>query len=90
MPLLIEIVDRIAGKTGSDRRSVMSRVNRLKKEMGIEPEVVALVIAAEEGIDLSDTYDRVDEEMLAKARAARGRTGETDGDTAGVNGEAGR
>ena len=71
MPLLMEIADRIAESTSSDRKTVMGRVNRLKREMQVDPEVVALVLAREEGVDIDDLIDRVDAEVVEKFRAAR-------------------
>ena len=66
MTLLIDIADRIAGHTGSDRRTVMGRINRMKRELGIEAEVVALIVAVEERMDVSDLVDEVDKALVAK------------------------
>ncbi|MCI0497425.1 MAG: DUF2240 family protein [Thermoplasmata archaeon] len=70
MALLMEIVDRISDATGADRRAVMGRVNRLKREMQVDAEVVALVVASDDGVDVAEFIDRVDAEVVAKARAA--------------------
>ena len=75
MPLLMEIADRVAAATGSDRKAVMGRVNRLKREMQVDAEVVALVIAREDGVDVSDLVARADAEVVAKARAASASAG---------------
>jgi len=66
MTLLIDIADRIAEHTGSDRRSVMGRINRMKRELSIEAEVVALIVAVEEGMDVSDLVEHVDSELVGK------------------------
>jgi len=66
MTLLIDIADRIAEHTGSDRRTVMGRVNRMKRELSIEAEVVALIVALEEGMDVSGMVEDVDRELVGK------------------------
>ena len=69
MTLLIDIADRIAEHIGSDRRSVMGRINRMKRELAIEAEVVALIVAVEEGMDVSDLVGDVDSELVGKVNS---------------------
>ena len=44
----------------------MGRINRMKRELAIEAEVVALIVAVEEGMDVSGLMDDVDRELVGK------------------------
>ncbi len=69
MTLLIDIADRIAQHIGSDRRTVMGRINRMKRELAIEAEVVALILAVEEGMDVSGLVPDVDQALVGKVQS---------------------
>jgi len=51
--LFVRIVDRIASKTGMDRKAVIGRVNELQEKMDVEVEVAALIAARQSGVDVA-------------------------------------
>ena len=51
--LFVQIVDRIAAKTGMDRKTVIGRVNEVQEKMDVEVEVAALIAARQAGVDVA-------------------------------------
>jgi hypothetical protein len=72
--LFIRLVDATGKKTGEDRSSVISRVNRRREQLNADAEVLALLVAKESGIDIAPYLDEA--EKLVKERIAQ-RTEET-------------
>ncbi len=62
------IVDRIVEETGKDRGSVIAEINQKQLHLGniMDIEIVALIYAIENGIDVRDFIDEVEREMLGR------------------------
>jgi hypothetical protein len=60
------LVDNVSGARGMPRKDVVSLVNATQDAMGIEPEVAALVVAQELGVDISQYLDKVEEEVAKR------------------------
>ncbi len=71
--LLMRVVTAVAEKTKKDAPALLAAVNKRRAELGIEPEVAALLLAREEGVDPSPFLDEA--ERVVRERAMR-RTGE--------------
>ena len=67
--LFMRLVDEIAKKTGQDRTSVIARINKKREELGLDAEVLALLLAAEVGLEVSSHLDAA--EKLVKERIAQ-------------------
>ncbi len=64
--VLDEIIDRISEKTGKSRREILAEINKRHEELSdLSIEVVALIVAREMGVDVSDLIDRVEEVVLS-------------------------
>src|SRR3990172_5256847 len=61
--LFVRIVDAIAGRSGSDRRSVISSVNAVQERMDVELEVAALIAAHRAGVDISPFLREVERRL---------------------------
>ncbi|MGQ9582666.1 MAG: DUF2240 family protein [Thermoplasmatota archaeon] len=75
--LLMRAVDMVAARTGRDAPAVLAAVNRRRAELGVEPEVAALLLAREEGVDIAPLLDEA--ERVVRDRAAS-RTGGDSGE----------
>ena len=66
--LFDKIVGEICEKTGKDFQEVIKTINRKQIELGniLDVEVVALIVAAEEGIDIGNYPKEVEDEVLRK------------------------
>ena len=62
------IVDRVVEKTGKDRGTVIAEINQKQLHLGniMNIEVVALIYALENEIDVKDFIEEVEREMLGK------------------------
>ncbi len=62
------IVDRIVEETGKDRGSVIAEINQKQLHLGniMDIEIVALIYAIENEIDMKDFIDEVEREMLGR------------------------
>lgn len=61
--LFVRIVDAIAGRSGSDRRSVISSVNAVQERMDVELEVAALIAAHRAGVDVGPFLREVERRL---------------------------
>ncbi len=63
--VLDRIISRIAEKTGKNAREVLSEINKKHEELNLlAVEVVALIVAREKGVNVSDLIDEVEKEVL--------------------------
>ncbi len=62
------IVDRIVSETGKDRGSVIAEINQKQLQLGniLNIEVVALIYALENGIEVRNFIDEVETELLSR------------------------
>jgi len=62
------IVDRIVEETGKDRGSVIAEINQKQLHLGniMDIEIVALIYAIENEIDVRDFIEEVEREMLGR------------------------
>lgn len=67
--MFIRLVDGIAKKTGQDRSTVISRINRKREMVRVDAEVLALLVAKEVGLDIDPFID--DAEKAVKERIAQ-------------------
>ena len=63
-----EIVREICDKTGREYPEVIKAVNRKQIELGniLDVEVVALIVAAEEGVDIGKYVEKVENEIFGE------------------------
>ena len=61
-----KIIDDIAERTGKSKREIIAMINKRQEELGnlLSVEVVALLIAKEVGIDVSDYIEEVERKVL--------------------------
>ncbi len=66
--LFDKIVRDICGRTGKEFPEVIKIINKKQMELGniLDVEVVALIVAAEEGIDIGNYLKEVEDEVLRK------------------------
>ncbi len=66
--LFDRIVDRIVSETGKDRASVIAEINQKQLQLGniLDIEVVALIYALENQIDVRDFIEEVEREMFSR------------------------
>ena len=63
--VLDRIISRIAEKTGKNAREVLSEINKKHEELNLlAVEVVALIVAREKGVNVSDLIDKVEKKVL--------------------------
>ncbi|MGQ0796512.1 MAG: DUF2240 family protein [Methanobacteriota archaeon] len=62
--LFVRIVDAIASRIGSDRRSVISSVNAVQERMDVELEVAALIAAHRAGVDVGPFLQEVERRLV--------------------------
>ena len=63
--VLDRIISRIAEKTGKNAREVLSEINKKHEELNLlAVEVVALIVAREKGVNVSDLIDEVEKKVL--------------------------
>jgi len=72
--VFLRLVDAVGSKTGEDRPTVISRINRRREQLDVDAEVLALLAAKEAGIDVAPFLDEA--EKLVKERIAQ-RTEDT-------------
>ena len=58
--ILDMIVRFIVEKTGQDERSIIAKIREIESEKSVLPEVAALVVAKEYGVDAEDFFERVE------------------------------
>ncbi|WP_457549584.1 DUF2240 family protein [Archaeoglobus sp.] len=59
--VLDKIINRIAEKTGKNAKEVLAEINKKHEELNLlAVEVVALIVAREKGVDISDLIDEVE------------------------------
>lgn len=66
--LFERLLAAVAEGTGKPRRELAARINALRTELGIYPEVAALIAGMEEGVDVTPLVDEV-EDVLRERRA---------------------
>ncbi|OPY34598.1 MAG: hypothetical protein A4E32_00328 [Methanomassiliicoccales archaeon PtaU1.Bin124] len=63
VPLFAVLIEEISRETGMGRRDFVARVNKLAERLRVSPEVAALVVAREEGMDISKYFSLAKEEI---------------------------
>ncbi len=58
--VFMRIVDAIARVSKQDRSSVISRINKKRDQLRVDAEVLALLVAREDGIDISPFMDEAE------------------------------
>jgi hypothetical protein len=66
VPLFTVLIEDISQKTQMKKKDVVSRINKLQERFGVVPEVAALIVARELGLDISKYFDVTKEEILRK------------------------
>ena len=59
-----EIVDIIGSKTREPKSEIMARINKLKRELNIETQAASILVAAQNGIDVSGLAAAALEELM--------------------------
>jgi hypothetical protein len=63
--VLDKIINRIAEKTGKNAKEILAEINKKHEELNLlAVEVVALIIAREKGVDISDLIEEVERKVL--------------------------
>ncbi len=63
--VLDRIISRIAEKTGKNAKEVLAEINKKHEELNLlAVEVVALIVAREKGVNVSDLIDEVEKKVL--------------------------
>ncbi|ADB57379.1 DUF2240 family protein [Archaeoglobus profundus] len=63
--VLDRIISRITEKTGKNAKEVLAEINKKHEELNLlAVEVVALIVAREKGVDISDLIDDVEKKVL--------------------------
>ena len=66
VPLFTVLIEDISQKTQIKKKDIVSRINKLQERFGVVPEVAALIVARDLGMDVSKYYDITREEILKK------------------------
>jgi hypothetical protein len=66
IPLFTVLIEDISQKTQMKKKDVVSRINKLQERFSVVPEVAALIVARELGLDISKYYEITKEEILRK------------------------
>lgn len=66
VPLFTVLIEDISLKTRMKKKDVVSRINKLQERFGVVPEVAALIVARDLGLDISKYYDITQEEISRK------------------------
>jgi hypothetical protein len=66
--LFMKIITRITEKKNIDKTEVISKINKKQRNVDLEIEVLALLIAQEYGVDIKDLADDVEAEMARRVR----------------------
>jgi len=67
--LFLRLADAVGKKTGEDRSTVISRINKRREQLDVDAEVLAILAAKEAGLDVSSYLDEA--EKLVKERIAQ-------------------
>ena len=63
--VLDKIINRIAEKTGKNAKEILAEINKKHEELNLlAVEVVALIVAREKGVDISDLIEEVERNVL--------------------------
>ena len=71
--LLSRVADAIAQRAGVDRPSAMAEINRRREELGLEPEVAALLCARARGVDIGPLIDEAERAIMDRVARRAGR-----------------
>ena len=66
--LFMQIINRITEKKGLEKTEVISKINKKQREIDLEIEVLALLVAQELQVDVKDLTDNVEAEMARRVR----------------------
>ncbi|MFP4545845.1 MAG: DUF2240 family protein [Methanomassiliicoccales archaeon] len=66
VPLFPRILNRISEATGSQKREVVARINKMQERLEVDIEVAALTIAREMDVEMGDLISPVEEEILER------------------------
>lgn len=66
VPLFSVLIEDIAQRTGLKKKDLVAKINRLQDRLKVVPEVAALVVAREHGMDISKYYNITKEEIMRK------------------------
>jgi hypothetical protein len=72
--IFLRLVDAVGKRTGEDRQTVISRINKRRAQLDVDAEVLALLAAKESGIDIAQYLEEA--EKLVVERIAQ-RTEDT-------------
>ncbi|MFP4169833.1 MAG: DUF2240 family protein [Methanomassiliicoccales archaeon] len=64
--LFPRILNRISEATGSQKREVVARINKMQERLEVDIEVAALTIAREMDVEMGDLISPVEEEILER------------------------
>lgn len=66
VPLFTVLIEDIAQRTGMKKKDLVAQINRLQEKLMVVPEVAALIVAREKGMDISKYYEITKEEIKRK------------------------
>lgn len=66
VPLFTVLIEDIAQRTGMKKKDLVAQINRLQEKLMVVPEVAALIVARERGMDISKYYSVTQEEIKRK------------------------
>jgi hypothetical protein len=66
VPLFTVLIEDIAQRTGMKKKDIVAQINRLQEKLMVVPEVAALIVAREKGMDISKYYSITKEEIKRK------------------------
>jgi len=66
--LFSRLLARVQGATGGPAQPIVARINREQERLGVDAEVAAALVAASQGLDVSDLLSELESEVLRRAR----------------------
>jgi hypothetical protein len=66
VPLFTVLLEDIAGRTGQKKKDIVAKTNRIQDKLTIYPEVSALIVAREYGMDVTKYLTSVKDEVLKR------------------------
>ena len=66
--LFMRIITRITEDKGLEKTDVISRINKKQREIDLEIEVLALLVAQDLGVDVKELVDEVETEMVRRVK----------------------
>ena len=66
--LFARLLVRLQGASGEGPQPIVARINREQERLGVDAEVAAALVAAAQGVDVSDLLPELESEVLRRSR----------------------